>query len=128
MASANSTRVTVVTADPAFEAAMRATFGASNAIDLTIVSGSLPEHADTLDCEDTTVLVVDIDAAVATEMTALARLMARVGTRPPVIAVTQSFDANAARTLVQMRVADFLVKPVQPLDVVRACAQAALAW
>ncbi len=49
MASANSTRVTVVTADPAFEAAMRATFGASNAIDLTIVSGSLPEHADTLD-------------------------------------------------------------------------------
>jgi len=115
----------VVTADPAFEAAMRATFGASNAIDLTIVSGSLPEHADTLDCEDATVLVVDIDAAVATEMTALARLMARVGTRPPVIAVTQSFDANAARTLVQMRVADFLVKPVQPLDVVRACAQAA---
>jgi pilus assembly protein CpaE len=125
MASANSTRVTVVTADPAFEAAMRATFGASNAIDLTIVSGSLPEHADTLDCEDATVLVVDIDAAVAAEMTALARLMARVGTRPPVIAVTQSFDANAARTLVQMRVADFLVKPVQPLDVVRACAQAA---
>jgi pilus assembly protein CpaE len=125
MASANSTSVTVVTADPAFEAAMRATFGASNAIDLTIVSGSLPEHADTLDCEDATVLVVDIDAAVATEMTALARLMARVGTRPPVIAVTQSFDANAARTLVQMRVADFLVKPVQPLDVVRACAQAA---
>jgi len=45
MASANSTSVTVVTADPAFEAAMRATFGASNAIDLTIVSGSLPEHA-----------------------------------------------------------------------------------
>jgi pilus assembly protein CpaE len=125
MASANSTRVTVVTADPAFEAAMRATFGASNAIDLTIVSGSLPEHADTLDCEDATVLVVDIDSAVAAEMTALARLMARVGTRPPVIAVTQSFDANAARTMVQMRVADFLVKPVQPLDVVRACAQAA---
>ena len=125
MASANSTRVTVVTADPAFEAAMRATFGASNAIDLTIVSGSLPEHADSLDCDGATVLVVDIDAAVAAEMTALARLMARVGTRPPVIAVTQSFDANAARTLVQMRVADFLVKPVQPLDVVRACAQAA---
>jgi len=125
MASANSTRVTVVTADPAFEAAMRATFGASNAIDLTIVSGSLPEHADSLDCDGATVLVVDIDAAVAAETAALARLMARVGTRPPVIAVTQSFDANAARTLVQMRVADFLVKPVQPLDVVRACAQAA---
>jgi pilus assembly protein CpaE len=51
--------------------------------------------------------------------------MARSDARAPVIAVTQTFDANAARTLVQMRVADFLVKPVQPLDVVRACAQAA---
>ena len=125
MASASSTSVLVVTADPAFEAAMRATFGASNAIDLTVVSGTLAEQADTLDCDGATVLVVDLDAAAVAEMTALARLMARVGAQPPVIAVTQSFDAIAARTLVQMRVADFLVKPVQPLDVVRACAQAA---
>lgn len=125
MASASKTSVLVVTADPAFEAAMRATFGASNAIDLTIVAGPLAQRADTLDCDGTTVLVVDFDAAVAAEMAALARLMGRVGTRPPVIAVTQSFDATTARTLVQMRVADFLVKPVQPLDVVRACAQAA---
>jgi pilus assembly protein CpaE len=125
MAGVSSTSVLVVTADPAFEAAMRATFGASNAIDLKIVAGSLAAHADTLDVDRATVLVVDFDAAAATEMAALARLMGRIGARPPVIAVTQSFDANTARTLVQMRVADFLVKPVQPLDVVRACAQAA---
>ena len=42
---------------------------------------------------------------------------------PPVIAVTQSFDANVARTLLQMRIADFLVKPVAPIDLVRACAR-----
>src|SRR3569832_1675096 len=125
MASASSTQVLVVTADPAFVAAMRATFGASTAIELTLVSGTLSEHADTVDLAGMTVVVVDFDAGQPPEMAALARLMARAGTRSPVIAVTQSFDANAARTLVQMRVADFLVKPVQPLDVVRACAQAA---
>jgi pilus assembly protein CpaE len=125
MASAGNTQVLVVTADPAFAAAMRATFGASSAIELTLVAGTLSEHADTLDLSGMTVVVVDFDAGVPAEMAALARLMARSDARAPVIAVTQTFDANAARTLVQMRVADFLVKPVQPLDVVRACAQAA---
>ena len=49
--------------------------------------------------------------------------MARVG--PPVVAVTQTFDENVARTLLQMRTADFLVKPVEPIDLVRACARVA---
>ncbi|MGN6572897.1 MAG: AAA family ATPase [Pseudolabrys sp.] len=125
MASGSSTQVLVVTADPAFAASMRATFGASNAIDLTLVSGVLSEHADTVELDGMTVVVVDFDTSMPAEMAALARLMARAGARTPVIAVAQTFDANAARTLVQMRVADFLVKPVQPLDIVRACAQAA---
>ncbi|HEY5280358.1 MAG TPA: response regulator receiver protein [Pseudolabrys sp.] len=125
MTNANSTRVLVVTADAAFAAAVRATFGASNAIELTLILGALSEYADTLDVQGKTVVVVDFDATAPAEMSALARLMARIGTRPPVIAVTQSFDANAARTLVQMRVCDFLVKPVPPVDLVRACAQAA---
>jgi len=68
-------------------------------------------------------VVVDIDASRADEMNGLARLMARVGTWPPVVAVTQSFDEHVARTLLQMRTADFLVKPVEPVDLVRACAR-----
>src|SRR5471032_2153121 len=58
-------------------------------------------------------------------MQALSRLMARIDAWPPVIAVTQSFDANVARTLMQMRVTDFLVKPVTAIDLVRACARVA---
>ena len=96
-----------------------------SAIDLAMVSGRIAEHGDTLDVEGATVVVVDLDAGRADEMAALARLMARVGAWPPVIAVTQSFDENVARTLLQMRVADFLVKPVAPIDLVRACARVA---
>jgi pilus assembly protein CpaE len=51
--------------------------------------------------------------------------MSRIGAWPPVIAVTQSFDENLARTLLQMRVADFMVKPVSPVELVRACARVA---
>ena len=37
--------------------------------------------------------------------------------------MTQDFDANVARTLMQMKIADFLVKPVQPVELVRTCAR-----
>jgi len=122
-ANPSQTRVVVLTADAAFDAAVRATFGASSAIDLAVAAGCLAEQGDALAVEDATVVVVDIDAGRADEIAALARLMARVGAWPPVIAVTQSFDAGFARTLMQMRIADFLVKPVEPVDLVRACAR-----
>ena len=51
--------------------------------------------------------------------------MARIGAWPPVIVVTQSFDETVARTLLQMRVADFMVKPVSPVELVRTCARVA---
>ena len=41
------------------------------------------------------------------------------------VAVTGSFEATTARRLVQMRVADFLVKPVPPVELARTCARAA---
>ncbi|HZL29816.1 MAG TPA: response regulator receiver protein [Pseudolabrys sp.] len=123
--SAKSTRVVVLTADPAFEASVRETFGASNAIDLTMVSGRIGDQADTLDAGGATVVVVDLDADNAAEMEGLARLMARIGQWPPVIAITQSFDESVARTLLPLRIADFLVKPVAPIDLVRACARVA---
>lgn len=122
-----NTRVVVLTADPAFDASARETFGASAAIDLTVVSGTLTAPSDALPVEDATVVVVDFDAASAEEMAALSRLMTRVGSWPPVIAVTQKFDQEVARTLLQMHIADFLVKPVAPVDLVRACARVATA-
>ncbi len=39
--------------------------------------------------------------------------------------VAQRFDAEVARSLLQMRVADFLIKPVQPVELVRTCARVA---
>ena len=119
------TRVVILTPDAEFERASRGIFGTSSQIDLQVVSGRLAAAGDTLDATGASVVVVDVDAVRADEMEALSRLMARVGAWPPVIAVTQNFDADIARTLMQMRVADFLVKPVAPLDLVRACARAA---
>jgi pilus assembly protein CpaE len=118
------TRVVVVSPDEAFVSATQAIFGASSSIELTVIRGSIAAQADTLDPQDATVLVIDLDANRESDIGALGKLTARIGNWPPVIAVTQTFDATVARTLLQMRVADFLVKPVAPVDLVRACAQA----
>jgi pilus assembly protein CpaE len=58
-------------------------------------------------------------------MQALERLMARIGAWPPVVVVTQAFDENVARTLLQMRVADFPGEAGSPVELVRTCARVA---
>jgi pilus assembly protein CpaE len=122
---ASTTQVVVLTADSEFEQQARATFGASDQIALRVASGSLAALDGNFDVEGATVAVVDLDAGRPDEMRALEQLMARVGAWPPVIVVTQSFDESVARTLLKMRVADFLVKPVSPVELVRTCARVA---
>jgi pilus assembly protein CpaE len=122
---ARTTRVVVLTGDAAFEQEVRATFSASEQIALEVVSSSLAALSGAIDLDDATVAVIDLDASRADEMLALERLMAQTGARPPVIVIAQSFDATVARNLLQMRVADFLVKPVSPVDLVRTCARVA---
>jgi len=117
------TRVVILTADAGFEESASSTFKASAQIDLRIVQGVLSKSADKLEVEGATVVVIDLDAAREDEMQALQGFMGKVGAWPPVIVVTQTFDAEVARTLLQMRVADFLVKPVPPIELVRACAR-----
>src|SRR5664279_4381398 len=97
--NSNRSRVLVLPPDAEFERSVRATFGASSAIELTMVPGRIAECSDKLDVENATVVVVDLDAGSDEEMAALARLMARVRVWPPVVAVTQNFDENVARTL-----------------------------
>src|SRR5438270_2838598 len=123
--SVAKTEVVVLTADKSFEAQTRETFGASDQIVLRVVSGALSGLETELDMAGATVAVIDLDAARQAEMQALDRLMGRIGTTPPVVVITQAFDENVARTLLQMRVADFLIKPVSPVELVRTCARVA---
>src|SRR5260221_7000535 len=117
--------IAMLTADAVFEQAARATFGASPQIDLHVTSGSVSSAGDIFDAGGAAVVVIDLDASREDEIQALGRLMSRIGTRAPVVAVTQAFDQDVARRLLQMRVADFMIKPVQPIELVRTCARVA---
>src|SRR5262249_61246426 len=88
------TQVVVLTADTEFADQVRQTFGATDQIVLRLVSGTLTALGGEFDLDGATVVVIDFDATQAQEMEALELLMARVGTWPPVIVVTQNFDAG----------------------------------
>jgi pilus assembly protein CpaE len=121
--TSNKTRVVVLTADALFERQVRQIFATSPQIELNLVSATVADGGDSLDPEGATVIVIDLDPGRDDEMQALERLTTRTGGWPPVVVVTQDFDAHVARTLIQMRVADFLVKPVSPVELVRTCAR-----
>src|SRR5262249_44989502 len=119
----NRTKVLAVTADAAFEGQIRSTFASTTQIELAILQGSLAATGAKTQDDDVTVIVIDADIRQDEDMAALTRLMARTGGWPPVVVVTPTFDKDTARQLLQMRVADFLVKPVQPVELVRTCAR-----
>src|SRR5215475_1684910 len=126
-AAANAIRVIALTADAGFGAELQAAFAADAQTALTLMPDTLTALEGQLDLEGAGVVVIDLDAAQPGEMQALERLIARVGAWPPVVVIAQAFDAGVARVLVQMRVADFLVKPVAPAELVRTCVRVAKA-
>src|SRR5579863_4046485 len=125
--SGTQTKVVVLTADDGFEEQARATFGASPKITLDVIKGTLASRVADANFEGASVVVADVNGDDEAEMHALARLMERIGSWPPVVAVAQTLDANVARRLMQMRVSDFLVKPVTPVELVKNCARVAKA-
>jgi len=94
-------------------------------VELSLTVGAFANEVRKLDTANATVVIVDIDPVSEADFAALNALTQRLGGMPPVIVAIPSFDVSLARQLLQMRVADFVVKPLQPLDLVRACARAA---
>src|SRR5215212_8444274 len=118
------TRVVAQCRDAEFERLVRSTFGMDGKVDLSVVTGGFADEARKLDANGATVVIVDVDPGSSTDFSALNTLTQRLGAIPVIVAIP-AFDVSVARQLLQMRVADFVVKPVQPLDLVRACARAA---
>ena len=118
-------RIAVVTGDAEFERLVRTTFGGNPQIELDVTASSLAACKGKLDIGGAKVVLLDIDPDHQDEVVALQTLAARLGGGPPIVVVTKAFNETVARRLVQIRIADFLVKPVEPIELVRACARAA---
>jgi pilus assembly protein CpaE len=117
--------VAMLSADAAFAQSVTETFAASAHIGLQMLPGTLASLGEKLPLEGATVVVIDLDASQEAELQALQSVITRIGAWPPVVVVAQAFDEGVARRLIQMRAADFLVKPVSAVELAQACARVA---
>ncbi len=118
-------RIVAITADAEFEQLLRATFGRSPQIDLAVVAGAVGGTEEKLPVADAAVLLVDVDATRSDEIAALQNLARRLAGSVPILVIAAGFSETVARQLIQLRIADFLVKPVDPVELVRACGRVA---
>lgn len=117
-------KVALVSTDKAFLQETRSAFASSDKIEPTTIEKALPDLRGELHEAEFGAVIIDMDAARLEEIDALRREMRRLEGRVPVVVVTNEFNAGAARMLVQLQVADFLVKPVTTADLVRSCLRA----
>jgi pilus assembly protein CpaE len=123
-ASDKHRRILLVTKDRAFARETHAAFANSDQVRLLAADARVGDLRGEVQESGCHAVIVDMNAAEIDEVEALQRLMRRLEGSRPVIVVTQEFHPAAIRILVQLQVADFLVKPISTADLVRASIRA----
>jgi pilus assembly protein CpaE len=116
--------IALVGADSPFLNSVAAALGSMRVITPAVLKIPIEQALGRPELDVAAVIVVDIDSKRRESLVALQGLMAHLGGRAPVIALTESFDDALARWFLQVRVADFLRKPVDAKEVLRACVRA----
>jgi pilus assembly protein CpaE len=119
--NANRRKLAMITDDAALAAAAKDAFRAGDALALTLIEKNLKAVAGEMRELACDALIVDIDAASVEDFEHLQRLKRLVGGNCAMLVTVSNFTPAAARILIQLKVQDFLVKPLQTSDFVRAC-------
>lgn len=112
--------VLLISSDVPFCDAMRGAFTAARQARLVIVNRPVTEASEVDGLAESALVIVDLDCGKPDQMMALQPLVARIAGRAPVIVLAGAFDAAVGRWLVQLKISDFLCKPVKPDEVLRA--------
>jgi pilus assembly protein CpaE len=101
-----------------------AAFGPAKSVTALVIAEPIDQAARRPELDAAAVVVVDLDTKRRESLTALQGVTARIAGQTPVIVLTDGFDDALMRWFLQIRVADFLRKPVDPKEVLRACVRA----
>jgi pilus assembly protein CpaE len=116
--------IVLVGADGSLLNAVATALSPVRSVTATVISESIEQASRRGELDNAAVIVVDLDSRRRESLVALQGVTARVAARTPVIVLTDAFDDALARWFLQVRVADFLRKPIDPKEVLRACIRA----
>jgi pilus assembly protein CpaE len=116
--------IVLVGTDAAFLSAVAAAIGPSPGVNVSAIAESIEHASARPELDAAAVLVIDLDAKRRESLVALQGIVNRQSGRIPVVVLVNSLDDALARWFLQVRVSDFLRKPVEPKEVLRACLRA----
>lgn len=93
----------------------------TNNQEMQIISKPIAEIVNGMRNIDATAMIVDIDATKVEDFENLQKIKRMADNNMSIIVISSNFSPAAARILIQLKVSDFLVKPVQTSDFVRSC-------
>jgi len=88
---------------------------------MDVISKPVSELAHMMRDLEASAFIIDIDASKVEDFESLQKVKRIAGANTPIIVISENFSPAAARILIQLKVSDFLVKPVQTSDLVRSC-------
>jgi pilus assembly protein CpaE len=112
-------RLLAITADKGFVGTLKGALAGGDDFDLTVLETSIEQAEIDLRRDRPDGLILDVDLAGPEQFTALRHLLRHGGEGIPTLVVTGSFDPEAARAFLKLRLSDFLVKPVTTADLSR---------
>lgn len=116
--------IVLVSTDSGFLRETRTAFASSDRIELVTIEKNVTELRGEIREYGCGAVIIDMDTNKLEEIESLQRCIRRLEGSAPVIVVTNEFDPSAARIMLQLQVADFLVKPLTTAELVRACIRA----
>lgn len=119
--NANQKKIAMISPDAALINMAKGAIGADEETIFVSLQKSIGELGSEVRDFDCNALIVDIDAASVSDFEELQKIKRMVGPSVAIIVISENFTPAAARILIQLKVSDFLVKPLQTSDLVRAC-------
>jgi pilus assembly protein CpaE len=123
-AGQSALKALVVSPEADAETTLKPALTAAGRFAVTVVRDSFERAEPRIAADTAAVIIACVDTQARGELVALQRFINRTGGRVPVIVVTDGFDEALARWLLQIRVADFVKRPIDPVELARTCIKA----
>ncbi|MFZ1813779.1 MAG: response regulator receiver protein [Rhizobiaceae bacterium] len=114
-------KLAVVTDDTGLAAMAKGAIPSGKGQELVVIQKNIQEVGAEIRDLNANALIIDMDSSKVADFEQLQKIKRMAGAHCAMIVVTSNFTPAAARILIQMKVADFLIKPLQTSDLVRAC-------
>jgi pilus assembly protein CpaE len=116
--------IVLIGTDAALLSAVAISADASRACTVTVLAESVEQACKRPEIDNAAAVVVDLDPKRRESLIALQGIAMRTFGRAPVIVLAEAFDDALVRWFLQIRLADFLRKPVEPKEILKACTRA----